>query len=213
VVQTSVSSDRTEEKKRQILLAASSVFRRRGLHATGMRDIAAELGMHVGNLYYYFQNKRELLAFCQVETLSRLLERAARVQKESCRVDRRLDRLIRGHIQTLNEEIPGSLAHMEVEALAPSRRGEILRQRDSYERVYRELIEEGMEAGVFRATDAKLAALAILGALNWTVKWFRPDGEKPVQQIGEEFARFMVRGLLAPGVEADVRSAEGSDGG
>ncbi|NJN37316.1 MAG: helix-turn-helix transcriptional regulator [Nitrospiraceae bacterium] len=31
-------------RQRQILEAASRVFRRKGLHATGMRDVAAELG-------------------------------------------------------------------------------------------------------------------------------------------------------------------------
>ena len=50
-------SDRSVERKRQILEAASRVFRRKGLHGTGMRDIATELGMHAGNLYYYFPNK------------------------------------------------------------------------------------------------------------------------------------------------------------
>ena len=62
------ATEKVEEKKREILDAASRVFRRQGLHATGMRDIAAELGMAVGNLYYYFKDKEELLAFIQEET-------------------------------------------------------------------------------------------------------------------------------------------------
>lgn len=50
--------DKVLEKKREILDAASRVFRL----ATGMRDIAEELGMAVGNLYYYFKDKEGLLA-------------------------------------------------------------------------------------------------------------------------------------------------------
>ena len=60
-------------RKRRILGAASRAFRKKGFHEAGMRDIAAACGMTVGNLYYYFKNKQELLAFCQEDAASRLL--------------------------------------------------------------------------------------------------------------------------------------------
>ena len=189
------------QRRHEILLAASRVFRRQGLHATGMRDIAGELGMHVGNLYYYFENKQALLAFCQQETLDRLLRLARQAHRISAPPDGRLHWLIRGHVRTLNLEIPASLAHLEIEALAPDQRRAVRRRRRRYERSYRVLVEEGMEQGVFRAIDAKVAVLAILGAVNWTVKWYRERGSSALEDIASEFADLMVRGLLAPGVE------------
>ena len=192
------------EKKREILGAASRVFRARGLHATGMRDIAAERGMAVGNLYYYFKDKEELLAFVQESALSGLLDLAARVRALDVRADQKLWLLIEGHVVRLNdseEGTPGSLAHLEVEALGERRRTAVMAQRDEYERAFRRTVEEGMDAGVFRPGDSKVASLAILGALNWTVKWFRPDGGKTAREIGREMAQMQVRGLLAPGLE------------
>src|SRR5436189_5552466 len=111
------SGTKIAEKKREILVAASRVFRAKGLHGTGMRDIAAELGMTVGNLYYYFENKHELLAFCQEDALDGLRALAARVRALPERADAKLYRLIVGHVELLNEGTPGSLAHLEVEAL------------------------------------------------------------------------------------------------
>jgi AcrR family transcriptional regulator len=184
------------EKKREILDAASRVFRRRGLQSTGMRDIAAELGMAVGNLYYYFKDKEELLAFVQESTLEGLLALAAQVRKSRLPPDGRLRLLIEGHVVLLNEEIPGSLAHLEVEALREPWRRKIQDQRDEYERTFREILEEGMAAGLFRQTDPKVSALAILGAVNWTVKWFRPDGGKTAREIGRECAELLVRGVM-----------------
>jgi TetR/AcrR family transcriptional regulator, cholesterol catabolism regulator len=184
------------EKKREILDAASRVFRRRGLQSTGMRDIAAELEMAVGNLYYYFKDKEELLAFVQENTLEGLLNLAAQVRKSRLPADARLRLLIEGHVVLLNDEIPGSLAHLEVEALREPWRRKIQDQRDAYERTFREIIEEGMAGGVFRQTDPKVSALAILGAVNWTVKWFRPDGGKTAREIGRECAELLVRGVM-----------------
>src|SRR5215217_4802121 len=104
------SIDRSGEKKRSILDAAARVFRVRGLHATGMRDIAAELGMAVGNLYYYFKDKEDLLAFVQEDALAGLLALAERVRGLPLRQDARLYLLVVGHVVRLNEETPGSLA-------------------------------------------------------------------------------------------------------
>ncbi|HEV2853642.1 MAG TPA: TetR/AcrR family transcriptional regulator [Thermoanaerobaculia bacterium] len=190
-------SGKVLEKKRGILDAASRVFRRKGLQATGMRDIAAELGMAVGNLYYYFRDKEELLAFVQEDALAGLLDIAARVRAADLPADEKLSRLIEEHVVRLNEGTPGSLAHLEVEALGSPWRESVQARRDEYERAFREIIEEGIAAGVFRQADPKVSALAILGAVNWTVKWFRPEGRKSAREIGRECAELLVRGLLA----------------
>jgi len=192
------SSPRTDRRKREILLAASRVFRRRGLHATGMRDIAEEIGMHVGNLYYYFRNKQDLLAFCQQDALDGLLNLAADIEAQELPPDQKLRQLIVGHIVRVNEETPGSLAHLEVEALTGSARETVQRRRDRYEAVYRNLIQDAVETGHFVSADPGVAARAILGALNWTVKWYRPDGDRECTQIAHEIAAIMVRGLAAP---------------
>lgn len=194
---TAVDGRRTVEKKREILRAASVVFRRHGLHAAGMREIAAEAGMHAGNLYYYFENKQALLAFCQQDSLAHLQRMAEEVMAAEPLADRRLHRLIVEHVRILNDSVPGSLAHLEVEALEPPWRHQIQQLRDRYEAAFRSVIQLGVEAGVFRETDAKVAALMILGALNWTVKWYQPGGRRSVDSIGEEFAELLVRGLLA----------------
>ncbi len=192
---------RVSEKKREILEAASRVFRRKGLHASGMRDIAAELEMAVGNLYYYFRDKEDLLAFIQQTTLAGLQTLAARAEALELRADGKLWLLVAGHVTLLNEETPGSLAHLEVEALGEERRRPIQKGRDEYERTFRRLIDEGVAGGIFRSTDAKVATLAFLGAANWSVKWFRPDGGKTAREIGRDMADLLVRGLLAPGEE------------
>lgn len=186
---------RAADRKREILAAASRVFRLKGLHAAGMRDIAAEMGMHVGNLYYYFRNKEELLAFCQEDALAGLATLVEEVRGLDADADARLRHLIAGHVELLNETTPGSLAHLEVEALSNEWHARIVAMRDDYELAVRELVSEGIESGVFRRVDPGTAALAILGALNWTVKWFRRNGAKSAQQIGTEFADLLVGGL------------------
>ncbi len=207
MVQTPSTKPRVRQKalakKRQILEAAARVFRKQGLHATGMRDIAAELGMQVGNLYYYFENRQELLAFCQRDALAGLLQLAAWVDRLRLPAPGKLYLLILGHVVHINEGTQGSVAHLEVEALERRWRRKIQARRDEYETGVRRLIASGITEGTFREVDPKTATMAILGAVNWTVKWYRPGGDKDAHRIGDEFAVQLVRGLLAPGVQFD----------
>ena len=186
-------------RKLEILRSASYAFGERGYYETGMRDIASDLGMTVGNLYYYFENKQALLYFCQDETLNGLLDLAAWVGDNAEGAAERLFLLIVGHVICINEGVPGSLAHHDVEALDDPWRSKIVRKRRRYELTLRTLIEEGMCDGVFARTDAKVAALAILGAVNWTAKWFREEGDLCARSVGRDFASQLVKGLLGAG--------------
>jgi hypothetical protein len=35
----------------------------------------------------------------------------------------------------------------------------------------------------------------MLGAMNWTVTWFRPDGADTAAAVGDVISRFLVRGV------------------
>src|SRR5881409_1069846 len=65
---------KNDARRLEILRAAARVFRRLGVSATGMREIAGEADLSPGNLYYYFSGKDEILQFCQERTLERLLQ-------------------------------------------------------------------------------------------------------------------------------------------
>lgn len=188
-------------RKREILRAAARVFRAKGVTGARMKDIADELGAAVGNLYYYFRDKADLLAFCQEDGLAGLLDLTARVGALDLGPAERLALLIEGHVVQVNEATPGALAHLEVEGASPERRANLNSGRARYEDVLRAVIEEGRARGIFRPeVDAKLATLAMLGAVNWTVRWYDPSGGKSARTIGREFAEVLVRGLLVPGV-------------
>ena len=166
------------------------------IHDVGMRDVAAELGMSAGNLYYYFAGKQDLLAFCQEETLRALLAHARRILRRDISAAGALEAIVAAHVELLNETLPGSLAHLEVEALAEQDRRRILRQRRSYEQLLRRLIADGQKQGAFRPeVDPTIAVFGILGAVNWTVKWFRPGGRLPARIIGEQIAQILIGGL------------------
>ncbi len=67
-----VPSKRTR-KRVEILQSAAAAFRRRGYHGASVEEIARDLRMTKGSLYYYFKNKQEILYFCHDYSLDLLL--------------------------------------------------------------------------------------------------------------------------------------------
>jgi AcrR family transcriptional regulator len=181
----------------EILVRAAEAFRARGFHGTGMREIAAALGMTVGNLYHYFpRGKADLLFECQRVAVETLLDGARAIDAEPGAAPDKLAAIVRLHVRCLLEETGGSAAHLEFRALPAGRRAAIAKGRDAYEAIVRRVLRRGVASGELRPLDEKLTTLAILCALNATVSWWRPDGDRAPGEIAESFAKTLVGGLL-----------------
>jgi AcrR family transcriptional regulator len=194
---------RYDARRLDILSAASKTFRTRGFAATGMREIADVAGLSSGVLYHYFKGKQELLYFCQDHSLEKMLAalRQTRISDKSAADKLRI--VIDAHVRCILDEIEGSVAHLEVDGLPAILRRRLLAKRDRYERGIRRLVAAGIESGQFVACNPKLATLVILGALNWTARWFRPEGDQSAREIAVAFADYLIRGLeKRKGVEA-----------
>jgi AcrR family transcriptional regulator len=188
-------SIRADARRVEIMRAASRVFRARGFAAAGMRDIASAADLSLGNLYHYFRGKDELLFFCQDRAVDRLLDALAAARTDRRPLPDRLRDMAAAHVLCLVDEVEGSAAHLEVNALPPRLRARIVAKRDRYERGVRALVAGGVRARTLRATDVSIATRAFLGALNWTAHWFRPEGSRSPRQIAGLVADYAVSGL------------------
>src|ERR1700678_3301362 len=71
-----------EERRRQIADALLRTAAKRGLHATGMREVAAEAGVSLRLVQYYFGTKEELLLAAMQHLAARFSERGlARIRQ------------------------------------------------------------------------------------------------------------------------------------
>jgi AcrR family transcriptional regulator len=184
-------------RRLEILRAAGREFRARGFAETGMRDIAEAAALSPANLYNYFRGKHEILFFCQDNSLDRMiaaLEKARRMKTDAAA---RLRLVIVSHLRCLLDEVEGSAAHLLTSALPPREQRYLVAKRDRYEEGVRSLIAAGVRSGEFASADPALAARAMLGALNWSVQWFRPDGPQTATEIAEALADYLIHGLLA----------------
>jgi TetR/AcrR family transcriptional regulator len=184
-------------RRLEILRAAGRKFRLHGFAETGMRDIAEAAELSSANLYNYFRGKHEILFFCQDSALDHMLAALDQARRMKASTAEKLRLVIVSHMRCLLDEVEGSAAHLLPTALPPRLQRRLMAKRDRYEEGIRQLIERGIRTGEFVSCNPALAARAVLGALNWSVRWFNQEGPLTAMEIAEGFASYLIRGLLA----------------
>jgi AcrR family transcriptional regulator len=179
----------------EILKSAAAAFRRLGYHGATVEQIAAALHMKKGNLYYYFKNKEEILFACHQYSLDRLMTLLHDIRHSGQAADEQLRQLVDVFVHTIIDELHGTALFLDLEALSPAHLKAVIARRDEFERGVREMLTDGMRAGVFGRGDPKLLAFAMFGAVNWIPRWFNPEGAATSKTIAELFADFFVAGL------------------
>src|SRR2546422_7464873 len=193
-------SERTADRRAELLEAAVRVFAAKGFHASRVGDIAEEAGVAHGLLSHYFRSKEELLETIFRETWRDVLdavrsveetdetarERLAGVAKILLRAWRRDPDLVRvlvrevtrsSHLQKRIDEIDAAFAGLE------------------------RIIARGQEEGEFRSdVDPRMVSYVFYGALEeiltgWVLEQL-DDGDEEVA-LAEQTVIEVVCGGLA----------------
>ena len=174
-----------EANRRDALVRASAqLFRNKGFKATTVRDIAAAVGMSSGSPFYHFANKEEILKAVMEQGLIEGLELTTHALERAQTTVDEFRILVQTHYGILHH--PGSdfIAVMiyEWRHLPDSHKRDIIALKDRYDGLWHHtlsrLIEQGRLGGMAHgkagaAGDEKLARLMVLGAINYSVTWFK----------------------------------------
>ena len=185
-----------------IIEAAAGVFRRQGYHGAKMADIAAAVNLTAGSLYHHFPSKQDLLIAVLDEGLGRITRQVRAIVADSPEDPATtLRRIVHAHIHSMidNANIAAAVI-FEGRALldVPQVRDRFVAQRDDLETLYRQVVEQGIAAGVFRPVDAGIFTKTVFGALNWVSVWYRPDGRLSGDAIADEIAGTFLAALRPP---------------
>jgi AcrR family transcriptional regulator len=204
-------ADRGEARERlrqvrrdRILQEAARCFNRQGYRGTTIDDIARRLGVSTAALYYYFKSKEELLFACHRMSMEIGMECLRRAEAAGGTPAERLRDALEDYIQHITDDLHGGVAMIEEGALSRARYRQVVKLRDEYEREIRRIIEEGVETNVFDDCDAAAVGFAILGAVNWIPKLYRPKGRRSGKEIARIFSAYLVRGLLKQPAATDA---------
>jgi len=184
--------------RENVRAAAVQLFAEYGYHAAPLRDIARMAGIQAASIYYHYANKEALLVEIMETHMRQLNANLERILREQRDPQKRLYEAIANHIRlhtTYKSEF--FIIDTEIRALAGDNRTYILSLRNHYEKLVQELLRDGMERGIFRHSDIKVASYALIAMCTEVSTWFRPSGRLSVQQVIEIYHQMITQGLLA----------------
>jgi AcrR family transcriptional regulator len=197
-----------DEKQLAILDAAAAVFMRLGFAGASLDDISEHYGATKGIIYYHFRSKTTLFFAVLRRAMDLTREAIEPPALDGGSARARLERMATAHTLLMMEHLDylrvsaqGAQMHMSGRTSAEERAEmeTITALRDSNERLYLKVLNEGVASKEFRAMDTRIAVKPLLGALNWTSRWYQPRaGETRAhrEKLAREIAQFSVHAFL-----------------
>lgn len=194
------AATRYDEKLQQILKASAHIFADKGFDSTSIRDIARATGMSLAGLYYYFRTKEELLCLIQERCLLTLLgnwEKAAAEEKPARSL---VGLFVENHLgfflHNMNEM---KVMSHEDRSLTGDYQKRILGLKRRYVKILMDLVEKLQQEEKVEKLDVRVAALSLLGMMNWIYTWYNPDRDLPLRALIEQMLRIYFFGVLHGG--------------
>lgn len=194
-----------KSKRDQIVAAAAKVFREKGYHQSTTEDIAAEVGMLKGSLYYYIQKKEDLLHAVVEKPVQEMVDNLRAIAASDAPVAEKIHLLIADHLRTFDQHYPHIFVYLQeiTHTSGADQNRPFSHVGTEYRRLIEQILCDGVDKGELRRDlDPTLTSLAIVGMCNWMHRWYRPSGKVPAERVADTFASLILDGLRTPGVVA-----------
>ncbi len=200
-------------KRAAIVEAAARVFQHGGYERASMNDVAAQAGADRASVYYYFKGKHELFHAVIIDAVQHLVDSAERILAADVPAGDKVRELVAAVMRAYTDHYPYLYVYVQEDMTKLSVDDESAKTLRRLARRFTGAVEAMMAAGIasgeFKAgLDAGLATNAVLGALNWSHRWFKPGRGTSPDDVTAVFVEIFLHGLVAePG------SAPAVDGG
>ncbi len=185
-------------KKSWLLDKAGMLFWQQGYHATSMKDIANACNCKPANLYNYFKNKEDIL----YEVIRSITEQGVSSiryleKDEDTSPVEQLRSLIKSHFRFLAGMKQSSilLSDTGIKDLSIEHQKEIIKLRDTYDRILRKIIERGINDGYFAPIDIQVVSNLIASVVIRSSFWFSNKGRLTIDEVGEIMFSFVCNGI------------------
>lgn len=181
-----------------IVQKAAGLFAAKGYHATSMRDIGREVGVHAGSLYVHLKSKEDLLEAIVNYIMSRSDQDMSEILEGGGSATDKLRAVAARDLRLIGENREFATVYFhEWHHLTHERQQKVVATRDRWEKGLRSIIESGVRSGEFRQIDVVTTGIAFTSILNWSYVWYSPEGDLTTDDLADRFTELLIGGLRA----------------
>lgn len=176
-----------QDGRARIIRAAARLFREKGFDGTTVREIAAATGMQSGSLFYFFASKEEILFAVIDQGMKQVHDAVAEARKDVSPIVG-FRAMLHRHLEGILDKESDHMNVMLYETRSfPATTAEQVRHlRRGYEAMWETQIEDLIRERRWRHPgEPRLSRMALMGALNWSAQWFRPNLGDSIEALAE----------------------------
>ncbi|GAB7541527.1 TetR/AcrR family transcriptional regulator [Cupriavidus sp. 8B] len=198
----------SSESRMHLLRAAAECFMERGFHATSIDDVARRIRATKGLVYYHFLSKMDLFFEVYRVGMAALTEAVAAARKTEHAGLPAVTAMLEAHALTMFEYhafehvVAQGVQLHRFSAMTSVQRmtfDELVASRDRLEQMYRtEVAAAQADGSVSGDTEPSIAVKTILGGIQWSVIWWRPEADQGLEArlvLARQMVRTLIRGL------------------
>ena len=186
-------NDRSEE----IVQVATLIFSENGYDNTSTRELAKAVDLSIAGLYYFFQNKEEILFTILGSALSRFIEAVRSAINEDDQPEQNIKRIIDSlvkHVVENKKEM--GLISKESSRLKPEQLAIINdKKREAYNLIRDEILRLKND-GSLKDFNVTFLTFGVLGIINYSRYWFDPANELSIEDFAAETTALIFDGAL-----------------
>jgi AcrR family transcriptional regulator len=179
-----------------VLRSAANIFFAKGFHATSIEDVARDVGMLKGSLYYYIKSKDDLLfqlLLAGIEDGDAFI--AKQIDPSGDPVEQ-LELAIRAQIDyIIQNKVPFGLFLHEFDSLPGKRQHKLTAVMSRYNNRFVELVQKGQKQGTLMEGEPWIIVNGMLGMCNWLYRWYDTDHLSDPEQVKKAFVEMIFRGI------------------
>ena len=192
----SKSKSKPGTRLEEVLQSAANIFFAKGFHATSIEDVARDVGMLKGSLYYYIKSKEDLLfqlLLAGIEDGDSYI--AQHIDPHGDPLEQ-LERAIRAQIDyIIQNKVPFGLFLHEFDSLSGKRQHKLIAVMSRYNNRFVDLVKRGQEQGELIEGEPWLIVNGILGMCNWLYRWYDADQISSPEQVKQVFLKMLLSGI------------------
>lgn len=190
-------------RRDELLALAATMFAKRGLRATTVRDIADSAGILSGSLYHHFSSKEEMVDEVLRGFLDWLFDRYRQIVATEPNPLEQVKGLFMASFEAIETRHAEVVIYQdEAKRLALQDRFAYVDERNKEQRkMWVEVLNQGIAEGYFRSdVDVDLVYRFIRDTTWVSVRWYQPGGPLTAEQVGQQYLAIVLGGITAEGV-------------
>lgn len=189
-------SSEYDSRKQKILDTAAHSFATEGYHKASIGEIAKKCGISKSLIYHYYPSKEEMLYHAMLDHVKELEASANSILAEDRNPEEALRHIIREYLAIYERTVDcHHLLVNELGSLPEDKRQEVVDIQSKVVHAFAELAQKLSPTDLDYHKAKSVVSMLMLGMMNWTYLWFKPEGELSSERLAHMIADLLLNGL------------------